>query len=393
MIFENCYEYIVNRFKKICKPETLEGKKIILMGYEAVTKVVAHFLDDLRKTYTIIDCNKYGEYWIDSYIFAPHKILNEIDGEKLIIIINNYDNNVSVLRNFLNIKEEEIINFSGIRMNNIPNNLCFPNGAEPITLKECQDELLELMEDFHEFCERHEIRYYMGSGTLLGAVRHRGFIPWDDDLDIFMPVKDFFKFCNIYKGSEKWQFDSLFNSEISELSVSTLSKIKSKKTFVEYHTFPIRGVDGIGLDIFPICGYPDNNDEAEMFERECRRLEDMWKNKVVIPYGTEEYSAVEHKELFDAMNTLLLKYDYDGSDRVGLGYFGPDLFPSDKTRIMQAEWFLEAELFDFEDKKFYGPKGYDGLLRRLFNDYMELPPIEEQIQRHANGNKGIVRVR
>lgn len=393
MIFDNCAGYIYERLEEIYPSDILHNKNIVLFGYEAVTKTLAHYFDNIGiDSYTIIDLEKQGQYWVEKFVFDPSEVLPTLDENSAIFVINNYEKAINELKKYPNITEKLIVNFSGIRMSNMPNNLKMPENVKEISLKECQAELLELMDEFHNFCEENDINYFMGSGTLLGAVRHKGFIPWDDDLDIFMPVQDFFKFCKLYKGSEKWEFDSIFNENIIPLSVSTLSKIKSKTTFVEYQTFPIRAFDGIGLDIFPICGYPSEKNEQILFEREFRRLEDLWKDKVVIPYGSAEYSSDLHKRIFVAMNELILKYDYDASEYVGLGYFGPDIFPGDDTRTMKREWFENTMKLKFESKYYNAPVGYDGLLKRIFNDYMILPPEEKRTPHHANGSTGINRI-
>lgn len=393
MIFDNCAKYIYKKFEEKYSLENLKDKKIVLFGYEAVTKTLSHYLDVKGiDDYIIIDLDKYGQYWCEKMIINPQEVLPRLSENSIIFIINKYEKNINEINKYSNIKKESIVDFCGIRMDTLPNNLSIPENTRKIELRECQIELTELLADFHKFCEENKLTYFISSGTLLGALRHKGFIPWDDDLDILMPVKDYIKFSELYKGDERWEYDSIFNENVKELTVSTLSKIKSKTTFLEYHTFPIRGFDGVGLDIFPICGYPSDEKEQEEFEREFKKLEDLWKDKVVIPYGTTEYSKDLHRKIFDDMNKLLLKYEFNTSDKVGLGYFASNLFPGDDTRIMSRDWFEDVVKIEFENHIFNAPIGYDGLLKRLYRNYMELPPEEKRVPHIAKGDTGIRKI-
>lgn len=390
MIFENCAKYIYEKLEKIYTVEELKNKNIILFGYEAVSKTLAHYFDSKGiNSYKIIDMNKYGQYWCEKKIYKPSDVLSKVDTNSIVFIINDYERNMDEIKKFCKIEDRMIVDFSGIRMNTMPNNLKIPQNTKRIELRECQLELLEMLCDFHNFCEENQITYFLSSGNLLGAIRHKGFIPWDDDLDIFMPVKDYIKLGKLYKGSDRWEFDSIFNKDFTPLTISTLSKVKSKTTYLEYHTFPIRGFDGIGLDIFPICGYPSEKREQVEFERDCKLLENIWKDKVVIPYGTEEYSADLHLRIFNEMNELLQKYNFDTSENVGLGYFASNLFPGDDTRIMRREWFENTIKVEFEGHLFNAPIGYDGLLKRLYGDYMVIPEEAKRVSHFTKGDIGI----
>ena len=138
-----------------------------------------------------------------------------------------------------------------------------------LTLKERQEILLKLLIEIDEFCRNHKIKYSLAGGTLLGAVRHKGFIPWDDDIDIYMQREDFDRFTTIYKNTK---YNSLvFNTEINKnylpqgfaKIVNPLTYVFDKKGWAEF---------GIFVDIFPLDSVPDNEKKQKKFIKKVRRL-------------------------------------------------------------------------------------------------------------------------
>ena len=238
----------------------------------------------------------------------------------------------------------------------------------------------DLLRAFARICEENQLSYWLYAGTLLGAVRHKGFIPWDDDIDVTMPAPDYIKLGELLSSDMDFLWNSTFNDKLENLPFSTLSKLESKKIFTECRFFPVRAWSGMGIDIFPICGYPKDVEEQIEFRNEFMYWENVWSEKVVIPYGTEQYSKSTQKRLFDKMNELLMRYDYDTATTIGVGYFGrftPK--PVDGTMTMPSEWYKQYVMMEFEGEKYRCPVGYDQSLRKWYGDYLQLPPIEEQI--------------
>lgn len=266
-------------------------------------------------------------------------------------------------------------------MDTMPNVLKTPSTRADISLRECQLEMLKLLKEFANFCNANNLRYYLDYGTLLGAVRHHGFIPWDDDLDIAMPMPDYLKFCEIYtkEKSDIMHFDSVSNAAAKDLSISTLSKFRSKRIVTEYCSFPVRYMEGIALDIFPLCGYPAEHDRQIDYMKEFYYWTDIWKEKVVIPYGTMKYSRKNQLDLWNKMLEIANRYKYEESEYIGPAYFGYDNYFASGTRTMPRQWYDESIDMLFEDAYFKVPKGYDGVLTKWYGNYMELPPIEEQV--------------
>lgn len=131
----------------------------------------------------------------------------------------------------------------------------------PLTVKETQSLILGIMKDIDRFCRDNNIRYTLSSGTLLGAVRHGGFIPWDDDADIFMLREDFDRFVNIYK-SDKYKLVHNFDSTGLQLQ-SGIAKVGDTGTYSKDCTGRLDF--GAWVDVFPLESVPEDPKECKKF--------------------------------------------------------------------------------------------------------------------------------
>lgn len=121
----------------------------------------------------------------------------------------------------------------------------------------------DILKDVAEFCEKNQIRYYLCGGTLLGAIRHKGFIPWDDDIDIIMPRPDYIRFNNLYnKRDSNYKVHSLFTDKNW---YSTFAEVEDTRTIKTYNGFNQLGTFGVNIDIFPIDGSPDEEMLRKIF--------------------------------------------------------------------------------------------------------------------------------
>lgn len=93
-------------------------------------------------------------------------------------------------------------------------------------------------------------------------------------------------------------WNSVFNEQLEDLPISTLSKIENEDIFTEYRFFPMRAWTGMGIDIFPLCGYPKEAKEQVTFRQEFMYWENVWSEQVVLPYGTDRYSLKTHKKFY-----------------------------------------------------------------------------------------------
>ncbi len=260
-----------------------------------------------------------------------------------------------------------------------------------VTLEEQKQLMLDMMKDFDQFCNDHDLSYFLTGGTLLGAVRHKGYIPWDDDIDVGMPRNDYETFARIYneeKETPYYEFVS-FHQE-PDLYVSS-GKLVDTRTVME-ESIDCDVTLGVYIDIFPLDNLGDTEEEAEKMTKDLlklRRALDV-QNWKVIPerewYKNLIIRAI--KAVSPKGKRKDLVFDQDQACRRYAGqkmteYVG---YPcaAMKQELLKKEWYDSFRLVPFEQYMFRIPAGYDGCLRVFYGpDYMELPPEEKQKTHHA----------
>jgi lipopolysaccharide cholinephosphotransferase len=260
------------------------------------------------------------------------------------------------------------------------------------TLQELHILELNMLDAIDNICKKYHLRYFLAGGTLLGAVRHGGFIPWDDDVDISMPRNDYEKFLEIMEQGEK-EFPEYKVFQIHEKGdyCFPFAKFIDTRTIMKEHDqgLNVRNM-GLFIDIFPIDGFGDDLEKAKAmiikqskiggriavsfsnskgftFYRKCTLL--VWKVKYFLKGKEKSYRSLVNE---------LSKYDFDKSQFVG------STFGLRGTReIIKQEHFAKSIKMNFENRKYSVPIGYDQYLKQMYGDYMELPPEEERIEPHG----------
>lgn len=259
-----------------------------------------------------------------------------------------------------------------------------------IGLDELQRIMLEIMTSFAAFCDEHGLKYYLDAGTLLGAIRHKGFIPWDNDMDICLLRPDYDRMIELLKKNN-FKLNDHIILEQPEDSLFCFCKLSDTRTkLIEYpDTWPEENY--VYIDVFPKDGLRDLSIKTKAV---CKLSETLgllhWFNKHSIPY----WSAKKHgpKRWLALLAGVLVKdknRPYRFQQRFIKWYsrrhpletceYANTLVNGEFYRICHRSCFDERVLLDFEGKKFYGPKGYDEWLRVLYgDDYMTPPPKEKQ---------------
>lgn len=257
-----------------------------------------------------------------------------------------------------------------------------------IELEEIKRIELDILRHIKRVCEENNLRYFLAGGTLLGAVRHKGFIPWDDDIDISMPRPDYENLITLMEDNDKYML--LKPGDIGYY-YNFAKVIDNDTLLVENGCAPIANM-GVYIDIFPLDGMPE---EGVAIDRHFAALKEvrtrinsfsfiktkLRKNlymyfKIINTYrrNNKKKDLISLQKLY---TSTALRYEYDDSKYVyatGGAY--------DKKDIFLKNLFSDGVDVEFEGEFFKAPTEWDVYLRQLYGDYMQLPPIVKRISNH-----------
>ena len=256
----------------------------------------------------------------------------------------------------------------------------------PLNKDDCKKIQLAILDEIDSYCITEGLRYSLAYGTLIGAVRHKGFIPWDDDIDLLMPRPDYDRFLNSFHS----ELCKVWDLSHSNTCVETFAKVCRNDTVMVDRNLG-RALWGVNVDIFPIDGAPDPG-LADHYASMCREYE--WiarlcpfyqvvtkdKSRWFIKYCLKRLRYLHLGKCVDiktAINADLRSHCFDVSPLAG-AYFGDDGI----REFMPREWFESYSQWEFEGKCYPVIAHYDDYLHRLYGDYMELPPEEQRISHH-----------
>lgn len=242
----------------------------------------------------------------------------------------------------------------------------------------------EMLHEIHRICVKNNIKYVMDAGTLLGAVRHGKFIPWDDDIDIRILRSEYKKLCKALEkdlDKEKYFFQ---NYESDEHYLWQYSRILKKGTrYVRLGKEHLKQKDGVYLDIFICDGVPENEKIRKVHNAITTFCRKSMYAKVAYLTEKDKKKKMSYNILrfipksftFFIYNSLGKIFDEQKCKKVG-SYGWHD---AKDNNGFNRKWFTDVTLLAFEDGKFYAPRDYDGFLRYSFgDDYMQLPPEEQR---------------
>ena len=381
---DNVSQYIYAALENLNEKQSLFKRHIVIYGFSAQAKVVIAYLKKKENVLISLvdgDCSVQGKQYCGILINDPVALLREISSEAAVIVFDKGHGKRAEILKINPSLSEQIYEINKFNYSDFPCRLKTPKNARIIGLQEAQKELLDIFTYFDRFCRQHQLCYFLDGGSLLGAVRHGGIIPWDDDLDVTMPMPDYIKLCQLLPEicDSRYEFRCLHAERQEELSLSSISRLLSRSVITSCSNYPVHLMEGIGLDIWALAGFPDDEQEQEAYSLELEYMGDYWKENIVIPYGMTELSEGTYRAAQDILLKKMTKYDYNESNYVGYAYCGKILhILNGKNRAFSKKVFTKSAVFEFENERAQCPGEWDYYLTNCFGDYMRLPPEDER---------------
>ena len=280
-------------------------------------------------------------------------------------------------------------NYKDVTAENGIRDAAVKNAGKVSKLTEIQSRLLSMLEWFHNFCVENNLRYYVTGGTMLGAARHKGFIPWDDDVDVGLPREDYKRFIELSSSFPQPYILETPQSPKKDFVYSYCKLYNTQTTFIEKGKKNIKR--GIYLDVFPLDGLGNTKEEADKrFAKTgalvkklavrvspVRKGRGFAKNCAVVLARCIPQFMINDKKLALKLDALASELPFDGCKYVAnaVGNYTPN-------NIIKREDFGTPTLYDFENIQIYGAENYEGYLTQVFGNWRKLPPEEKRVSLH-----------
>ncbi len=376
-LYMNGISELYSNLDLLIRGAVLKGKRVFLFSANSESGKMRYYLREKGIVVEGIvdnDPSKRGMTQYGLRIFSPKEVFGAFDDDIRVLIATQYvDSMIAQMESFGYRLSKHI--FVVLDLARACSDFRFVDRSDcsPIDLSEKKKSMLGTLELIDSYCTSSGIQYYLGFGSMLGAVRHKGMIPWDDDVDILMPLPDYVEFSNATNNRGWNQRYSVYTSFSNcDYFFTELGLVADNNYICDFACNP-QYTAGYPVDVYPIIGLPEGREEQKNYIELLKEKESMlW---------TYRNSVDDMKEKRAEINELMGKYDYYDSEycMIMIGHVaakGP----------MRKKWFSETCKMSFENKKLNVPIGYDEWLTWMYGDYMTPPPENERDEKYHGYN-------
>ena len=345
-------------------------KECIMFGTSIIAEMVVDQLKDTELKISFIIDNAKSRQGMEVYgkkVYAPERLKAEYNDNYLILIASSFqDEMIKQLESYGYMYGKHIVKI--IDLPELMNDYSYVDrtGLHRLSQDEVKKVQLNILKKLKECSIEYGIRYYLHAGTALGAVRHRGYIPWDDDVDVFVPIDDYLKLIHILENDKRYKIISQFNTDY--YYGWGFGYMIDCNTICDVNKFPIQISLGQSIDLFPLYGIPEDEREKDIYINTVKNLE----SKCLISIKDEDRINAINK-----LNKFLLNYNYNECKLVG-----NVLMPAFVNDIYEKDILGNGLEMQFENLLLNIPEKHDLFLKQLYGDYMQLPPVEKRKGEH-----------
>lgn len=369
-IHDNALNVFKNNMKKFIDTYSDKTVECIMFGTSIIAELI---VEQLRNTSLdiafIIDNDKkrQGKEVYGKKVYSPEFLKQNYKENYVILIASSFQDEMTEQLKEYGYKENKNI----IKIVDLPklmNDYSYVDrsGYKLLNRDEIKQVQVGILKKLDEVHKKYGIRYYLNAGSALGAVRHKGYIPWDDDVDVFVPIDDCLRLIDILEKDNKYKIISQFNTNY--YFGWGFGYMVDTDTICDVNKFPIQISTGQSVDLFPLYGMPEKEDDIKKYINKVKKLE----SKCLV--------AIEKNERIKSINELnkyLLSYNYQKSKVVG-NILMPDFIKD----IFTKDIFGKGVYKEFEGIELLIPEKFHEYLTQMYGDYMQLPPINKRVGGH-----------